>query len=148
MIDVASKSINAQKNEIRKEAKLKRAAMDEKTVQKISSAICQRVIELKEFLEADAVFCYAPIGNEICVDAISREALRLGKILAFPKCKADGVMEFFAVNTMQELKIGKFEILEPSKSCSAVKPFDFEHSICILPALTFDNGRSTPERGA
>ncbi len=139
MISQLERSVAERKSELRKAAKLTRAAMDEKTLAEISRAVCRQVISMPEFSEADAVFCYAPIGKEIRVDAISNEALRLGKILAFPKCKKNGVMNFFAVKSMQELSSGMLGIREPNESCTEVTPLDFERSICILPALTFDS---------
>lgn len=133
-----SSTVALQKSELRKKAKLIRASMGEESLKEISEKICQRVVSLEEFSNADAVFCYASTQNEICVDEISKSALALGKTLAFPRCKKDGAMDFFSVKAMWELTPGMLGILEPSENCPLVSPFDFENSICILPALSFD----------
>ena len=131
------KSVAEQKSELRKEAKLIRGAMDEKTIAEISDTIYQSVISLPEFKKADALFCYSALKGEIMTDALVKAAWRGGKAVAFPKCRENAEMDFMLVSGPEDMSAGSFGINEPKGTCKRVIPSDFERVLCVLPGLAF-----------
>ena len=135
--DLVTKSVAEQKSELRKEARLVRSAMDEKTLAEISARICQSISSLPEFKNADALFCYSALSGEILTDGIVELAKSCGKAIAFPKCRPDGNMDFLRVLNDAEMSVGAFGINEPKPSCKTVSLSDFSNVLCILPGLAF-----------
>lgn len=54
-----------------------------------------------------------------------------------PKCeKNDNVMNFYKINSFEDLEKGNFGILEPKKTSD--KLLEFSNSVCLVPAICFD----------
>ncbi len=90
------------------------------------------------YRKSSSVFLYYACGSEVCTDKIFHHALSDGKKVAFPYCKdRNGNMDFYFVESFDDLKNGTFGIKEPSiNKCQ--KAFSDEKSICVVPALCFD----------
>ena len=58
----------------------------------------------------------------------------MGKKVAVPKCIGDN-LEFYYINSINDLKEGSFNIPEPTTN---IKASDFQNSICITPGVVFD----------
>ena len=78
---------------------------------------------------------YAATDDEISTRAIAERALKDGKKLLYPKCEGDHEMSYYYVDSLDELKAGMFNILEPSDR-KAYEPNSTD--VCIVPGLAYD----------
>lgn len=104
------------------------------------SAICKTAEGLVSFRYAKKVLLYAATPDEIDVTGIAEAAWAKGKTVLFPKCdKATHTMEYYAVNSYDELKVDAYGILEPSSDCPKYDPKnDREEAVCFVPGLVYD----------
>ncbi len=62
----------------------------------------------------DILFSYCSFRSEPDTFRLMEQLLSMGKTLALPKCEKGGVMEFFRVRRLEDLKKGAYGILEPT----------------------------------
>ena len=98
------------------------------------STIHNKLFSLQEFKNAETVFTYVSVGNEIDTYEIIKKCFELGKKVAIPKCIGDN-LEFYYINSINDLKEGSFNIPEPTTN---IKATNFQNSICITPGVVFD----------
>ena len=67
-----------------------------------SEKICQKVLELKEYQNAENVLAFYPYLGETDILPIVQHALSLGKNVFFPKVTGDTTMEFIKVSSMAD----------------------------------------------
>ena len=101
-------------------------------------AIEKKLFSNKLFRNCTDVFLYCSSGSEVSTTQIGKTALSLGKKVAYPKCTdSDGNMEFYYVNSADELREGMYGIYEPVP-CDKSKATPSAESLVIVPALAFD----------
>lgn len=125
------------KKEIRKKIKALRASLSVSQRQEYSECIQQRLLNHPFYQNADEIFCYVSFGDEVRTSAIMKHSLENGKKLAVPKILADGSglsMEFFYIDSMDELEKGYFGILEPS----TLKKAEGLNVLTVMPGVAFD----------
>lgn len=84
----------------------------------------------------DMFLCYVSIGSEVDTSKIIKHLLFSGKKVSVPFCH-DGVMDFYEINSFDDLFSGMFGI--PTVNCSKHKKItDFSKALCIVPALSYD----------
>ena len=122
------------KKELRKQLLTKRRGLDENFRLQRDIQIYNKLMELPLIAEADTVFTY--VSTEIEVDTILfiDAMLSFGKTVAVPKCEGKE-MRFYAIDSLADLQTGAFGILEPVGDDEVT---DFENSVCITPALSFN----------
>ena len=83
------------------------------------------------------MLCYVSFGSEADTKALLRQSLLDGKSVFVPRCRAaDGEMDFYRIDSMDELSPGKFGIPEPP----ALPERRFQHAenaLCFVPGLAF-----------
>lgn len=124
------------KKELRKELKARRRNISNKSVS--DSKICNYLTESSIYKNADTILFYAALDDEINIDECIAVALSQGKKVALPVCLDDeGHMKFYYINSLKDIKTGFFGVREPDADicCEVV---DFNHSICIVPAIAYD----------
>ncbi len=99
-------------------------------IEKISSAICQKITELKAFKEAKNVMLFYPKYGEINLLPL----INSKKNFYLPRCLGES-MEICAYSAGDELFENKYKILEPKTS--ALKTLDCL-DIVFVPALCAD----------
>lgn len=127
------------KAELRVILKRRRAALTAETEKKktLDRAIIEHIIASEPFRTASMLLLYAPIGSEINLLPLAREARARGIPIAFPKCNtANNTMSFYILNADMRLNEGAYHIPEPPDGAPLCVPD--EHALCILPALSFD----------
>ena len=80
------------------------------------------------------------MSTKIEVDTfrIIERALADGKAVAVPRCvPGTRQMEFYRINSVEELAPGTFGVLEPIPGVHELL-HDFSDSLCIVPALSYD----------
>ena len=129
--------LNQVKSELRQELKKKRAEIAKDGYRSIAGKKAVTCITaLDEFIKADTVLTFYPVGNEIDVIPIFKIAKDLGKKVAFPCSLAGGKLVFRVVGDLSELGATVHNIPEPTRASPEV--IDFNNSVCIVPALAFD----------
>lgn len=120
------------KREIRKVNRQKRAEIEADKKQELDKRICDNIISSMSFKYADVVLMFCPTDEEINILPVFEAAKKCGKRVFFPKCFAKGIMKFFYVDDLLELKEGKYGIKAPEEA------EEFEnsvHPLCIVPSL-------------
>ena len=107
---------------------------DEKAA--MDTAVANQVLQTDAYLSAETVFCYASLPSEIDTYAILSDAWQRKKRVALPRCKKDGVMEFYSVSSINDLSCGMLGIPEPDPTCSLCIPSSKD--VCIVPCLAVD----------
>lgn len=80
---------------------------------------------------------FSPIGKEPDIAPLARELTARGITVAFPVSYTDNVhLEFFTVSDLSQLCDGAYGIKEPPQN--APRAVCTEHTVCIVPALSFD----------
>lgn len=124
------------KSKYRLDAKTKRRQIENK--EEISKEVFKTLTSLKLYSACDTILCYASLEDEISTDEIIINALKDGKNVALPYCiDNNGNMEFYQINSIDDLKIGLFGVREPDVS-KCEKLLSHENALIIVPALCFD----------
>ena len=126
------------KRMIRKQKKADRDAMTAGKREVRSRSICDALWQQPLLLEAQNVYCYAPVGSEVDVRTLAERLWAAGKRVAFPRVcgEADGGMEFFEVHGFEELEEGAFHVMEPVMDGRA--PVDWKGAVVLVPGVAFD----------
>lgn len=102
--------------------------------------ICERVAALPCFREATAVLTYVPVGSEIDVWELTREAWKRGVPVGLPVCNRETkTLTFRRASPDVPTVTGAFGIPVPPENAEIVVPD--ERTVCILPALAYDGNR-------
>ena len=117
-------------------SKLRSSIRDDVRKEK-SVAVRSSVLSLPEFSECDSLFLYAPIKSEADVFPLFHEAVKRGVRVAFPiSIKESFTLDFRFVGSPDDLIRGAYGIREPRPELP--KATFTERSICVVPALAFD----------
>lgn len=119
------------KNELRKIYKYIRNNIKDRNIQ--NEIIFNKVISLEKVKKAYTILIYVSFNNE--VDTLNIIKYFLGKKkVAVPKVNGNE-MNFYYIDSFNDLSKGSFNILEP---ITTNKVTNFDNSICIVPGLCFD----------
>ena len=99
-----------------------------------SAAICENIARMPEYIAAQSVLLYASIGSEVRLDGMIETALAQGKTVLLPKCGRDGEMDAIRIQSLAELKKGKYGIREPEGTPFSPEKID----LVLCPGLAFD----------
>ena len=124
-----------QKKALRRELIAARREMTEAERAECDKKITRALLSLPEYKNADTLLIYASYGEEIDTQAIAKAALADGKRLAFPRCEAGGVMNFYYC-LPKKLVSGYKNIPEPPTGAPIFTKS--ERALCIVPALAVD----------
>lgn len=98
--------------------------------------IFSRLINHPAFKDAKNIFCYISYGSEISTLKLAEHILSCGKTLTVPRCiDENGNMTAVEVSSLDSLKPGTFNILEPTETAAFDKN---EINLAIVPGLAFD----------
>lgn len=90
------------------------------------------------FRYSDTILMYSSINGELDLSVIAKEARAKGKRVAYPRCEEDSIMNFYYVESEDDLVRGKFGIKEPAEHCQLYNPSGRTMDVCIIPGLAFD----------
>ena len=132
------------KNAIRKQAHENRKAQLDKDA--VSEKIVECFMQLEEYAAAKTVMFYVDVRDEVRTRQALPAAIASGKRIVVPYC-VDGELELFWLESMDELELGMYRILEPTESMRTVErkklqPTDLD--LVMVPGVAFDrNGGRT-----
>lgn len=121
------------KKQIRDRLKAKRENLTCEQVQRRSEEICRKISQQSRFLQVEAVCFYYPLGKEVNLLPLAKEALALGKKVAFPRVEGKE-MEFYEITSLKDFQEGSFHIMEPVGG----KLLSEQNTLVLVPGLGFD----------
>ncbi len=124
------------KAELRAEFLAKRKELSAAKKREMELEIQSRFLMSDSYRACDTVLCYVSTKDEIDTLGIINAAFANKKRVAVPKTNDDYSLSFYYINSLKELKSGKFNILEPEND--ALRVTEFENSVCVVPALCCD----------
>ncbi|MBQ3968958.1 MAG: 5-formyltetrahydrofolate cyclo-ligase [Clostridia bacterium] len=134
---LSNKELKEQKSELRRGLKSKRSELDENSRLNLDSEIQSRFLALRQYALCDTVFTYVSKDTEVDTTAVIRAAWANGKKVAVPKCVDNNELEFYYIESMDDLEEGFCGLKEPVEG-KCQKVGDYSKGICIVPGLSFD----------
>jgi 5-formyltetrahydrofolate cyclo-ligase len=126
------------KKQIREQAHANRKAQENKD--ELSRVICERFASLGEFAAARSVLAYLDVRSEVRTRHYLPTLLESGKRIAVPYCVND-ILELFLLESMDELSVGMYKILEPKselRDLPAKRVDVSEVDLIMVPGVAFD----------
>ncbi|QDU78631.1 5-formyltetrahydrofolate cyclo-ligase family protein [Polystyrenella longa] len=126
------------KNQIREQAHENRKNQEDKDG--VSSKIVATFMGLPEYEAAQTVMFYVDVRSEVRTRHDLEKALNSGKRIVVPYC-VDDELELFLLESMDELEIGMYKILEPKadlRDVAAKKVDVSELDLIMVPGVAFD----------
>lgn len=138
------------KAEIRKLAFANRRNQEDKDA--ISRRIMATFMQQPEYQQANTVMFYVDVRAEVRTRHDLPDALASGKKIVVPWCNADGELELFHLESMEELEIGMYKILEPREELRGLESKQVEITeldVIMVPGVGFDSkgGRTGMGKG-
>lgn len=99
------------KKRIREQAHENRRQQENKD--ELSRAICEKFVALPDYSRAKTVLFYVDVRTEVRTRDYLATALTHGKTIVVPWCNDKGELELFRLESMEDLAIGMYKILEP-----------------------------------
>lgn len=127
------------KQEIRTYHKNLRGQMSAREVEKKSRLICKKILESREYQQTALLYGYYPLGNEVDVLPVLRQALLEGKAVVLPRTGTDCQMEFYRVTSLEQVEEGAFHVMEPKQDCPLVQE---NTGMMLVPGVVFDKSGS------
>lgn len=144
------------KREIRKISRNNRNSISEDEQIEKSQVICNKIITLDQYKEADVILAYMSTGSEVRLQRLIDDSIRKGKKVYIPKVIDGKRMEFYLYDG--NLEEGAYGIREPADtdesklftirrpSCSIENmessEYPLEKILIIMPGLAFDHNRN------
>lgn len=111
-----------------------RDALDTKAHSKMTDAIIEQVRKHPTFVQADEIYSYVDYRSEVGTKKLIEEALTLHKKVAVPRVHGDD-MEFYYIDSLDELTKGSYGILEPAANRQVLRP----QGLILMPGAVFDS---------
>jgi len=130
--------LQLRKKEIREKAHAARNAQTDK--EELSRAIVERFLDLPEYERAGTVMFYVDVRSEVRTRQHFPAALASGKRIVIPYC-VDGELELFHLESLDELSVGMYKILEPKEELRTVAAKRIpvaELDLIMVPGVAFD----------
>jgi 5-formyltetrahydrofolate cyclo-ligase len=138
-----------QKTAIRAAAHAARKAQADK--ESVSARITDRVMEMPSYQSAASVMWYVDVRDEVRTRHALPAALAQGKRVIVPYC-VDGELELFHLESMDELEVGMYRILEPRadlRDVESKRVAPEQLDFVMVPGVAFDRtgGRTGHGKG-
>lgn len=105
---------------------------------RLDQMIASRVTSLWQYKRNRLLLIYVSTAIEVDTYRIMEQAWADGKRVAVPRCvPGTRNMEFYYINSLDDLEPGAFGVLEPRPDRSRLLT-DFRSGLCIVPALSYD----------
>lgn len=131
--------IVALKKQLREEAHARRNAQENKD--ELSQKIMQTFMNLPEYQKAGTVLFYIDVRSEVRTRHSLPAALQSGKTIAIPWCTETVELALFKLESMDELSVGMYKILEPKEELRMLpeKQIDPQSiDLIMVPGVAFD----------
>jgi 5-formyltetrahydrofolate cyclo-ligase len=122
------------KKEIRKQMKAYRAGLKTEKKKQMDQVILTHFFEIERVQNAQHFFVYTSFGTEIDTISLIKMLWKEGRHVYVPKVNGRE-MDFYEITSMQDLKKGYRDILEP---IDTLLPVHGISGIMVMPGLAFD----------
>lgn len=139
MTNLSEDAVREQKKQLREQAHANRNAQANKD--ELSQEICAKFVSLPEYARARSVMYYIDVRSEVRTRHYLPTALTQGKKIVVPWCNAQGELELFHLESMEELSIGMYKILEPRvelRDIAAKRVQAEQLDLIMVPGVAFD----------
>ena len=127
------------KNHLRQSSKTLRRGLSPEAKEEMDSAIARAFLRSTSYTRSDGILTYVSTEIEVDTLRIIETALRDGKRVACPRCiEGTRNMDFYYIQSLDELSPGCFGVLEPSPTASRLFR-GAQRPVCIVPGLSFDH---------
>ncbi|MBR0423088.1 MAG: 5-formyltetrahydrofolate cyclo-ligase [Clostridia bacterium] len=123
---------------LRKKYRSIRENMDLKIKKIWDSKILKKVTILSRYKNCNTILTYISKDIEVDTLEIINKAWEDGKKVAVPACDKETMkMNFYEINSMDDLEKGTFGLLEPKKDiCKKIE--ETQGTLCFVPGFSFD----------
>ncbi len=130
--------IREYKNSLRRKYKAMRERMSTSFKNSLDERIFERIVSSSTYIECEMLLTFVSTAIEVDTKRLINQALADGKIVAVPRCvTGTRNMEFYQINSMDDLEPGAFGVLEPIvEKCNKIT--EFGQALNIIPGLAFD----------
>ena len=129
-----SEQLDQIKKKLRIKAKGIRKGLSVEERKQAAQMICSQLVEWFEKSQISRVYCYYPLGNEANILELTRELLKKGIAIAFPKVFGEDMI-FYEIHDFEyDFAEGSFHIMEPCTEEIA----DWPDACVLVPGLGFD----------
>lgn len=126
------------KTALREKYRSLRQNMPQEIREKADQDIATQVRKLWQYKRNDVLLTYVSTSIEVDTTRIINNAIADGKRVAVPRCiPGTRNMEFYFIDTVDDLKPGMFGVLEPDPDTSEMLT-DLSCGLCIVPAFSYD----------
>jgi 5-formyltetrahydrofolate cyclo-ligase len=127
------------KRKLREEAHARRNAQPDKD--ELSQKIVQTFMHLPEYQHAKTVLFYLDVRSEVRTRHTLPEALQSGKTIVIPWCTETVELALFKLESMNELSVGMYGILEPKQELRLLSEKQMDPNsidLIMVPGVAFD----------
>ena len=135
------------RKEIRQQRLAQRAALSPEERQQADREMAGLLFSCPEWEVSETVFCYVSFRDEADTFRIIREALARGKKAAVPRVEGKHRMEFYYINSMDDLSPGYMGIPEPSEDAEE-RAVPVKNDLMVMPGAAFDRSGTRLGYGA
>jgi 5-formyltetrahydrofolate cyclo-ligase len=146
---IPASDLASRKQEIRTAAHANRKNQQDKDG--VSRVIVERFMALEEYAAAKTIMFYVDVRDEVRTRHALPDAIQGDQRIVIPYC-VDGELELFHLESMDELDVGMYKILEPKEELRSVaskrlQPQDLD--LIMVPGVAFDRqgGRTGHGKG-
>lgn len=123
------------RDNLRKMHKILQNKMPEQEIYAKSGQICRKILNSDWYGNCNVIYGYYPLAKEVDCRPVLRQALLDGKTVALPRTKADCQMDFYRIASLDEVKEGRFHVMEPVAACERLQETD---AAVLVPGVVFD----------
>ncbi len=124
-------TLREKKTALRREIRARAERMTEEYRRNADAAIRRAVLQSEAWQRAESVFLYVSTRTEPDTRGLLADALREGKALYVPLCRADKTMEAVRVRSLAELRPGMRGIPEPPEDGERAQAPDLAVVPCV-----------------
>lgn len=135
-LESEKRKIQKEKKHIREYIKDLSSKLDKDYMVESEDKIIKKLVDSKIYKDSKNIFCYVGKYPEINTSKFIQKAIKDGKTVSVPYCINKEEMLSLKINSIDELKQGKFGILEPDKNSEEMKKVDVD--LVIVPCCTAD----------
>ena len=128
--------IKENKKNLRKEIFALHETFEPEYICASDEGITQRLCESEQYQNANIIFTYVGISNEVATIPIILDALSSGKKVCAPITRGEGIMDAAYLTGLDQLTKNPRGLLEPNENCEIVDPKDI--GFVIVPCLSCD----------
>ena len=127
------------KKKLRKEALAKRKEMPAEERKEKSRRITEHILQSEVYQKAKSVFSFVSMGTEAETRGILKQAWKDGKIVAVPKMKQGREMVFLKIESLADVKEGRFGVMEPVTQEERIPKAG---DLFLVPGALFDRNKN------